>query len=206
MSAKPYALACDRNRDSILAQLQRLIPVNNSEAARLLEIGSGTGQHAVFLADKLREKKLIWQPSDIAENLDGIRLWQQDEPNPSCLPPLELDLAAAGWAPGHYDYVFSANTLHIVSWPLVENFIAGVSITLKPCGKCFIYGPFNYDGNYTSDSNRDFDQWLKQRDPLSGIRDFEAIAGLARQQAQALDIIHDIAMPANNRLLVFQKH
>lgn len=206
MLVKPYAPACDRNREPILAQLRQLIPVNSNEPARLLEIGSGTGQHAVFLARQLHEKNLIWQPSDIAENLPGIRLWQEDEPDPCCLPPLELDLATASWTPEHYDYVFSANTLHIVSWPLVERFVAGAAATLKSGGKCFIYGPFNYNGRYTSDSNREFDQWLRQRDPLSGIRDCEAIAGLARQQARPLDIIHDMAMPANNRLLVFQKH
>lgn len=214
MSDKPYSPACERNREPILAELQRYIGSagcsgrikSHEKPTQLLEVGSGTGQHAVFFSERLKVKNIVWQPSDIAENLGGIHQWRDEFPSAHCLPPLELDLENAIWQPDHYDYVFTANTLHIVSWPLVEKFFAGVSKTLKSGGAAFIYGPFNYKGDYTSASNQDFDAWLKSRDPLSGIRDYEAIVSLAGQQEQSLDIVQDIPMPANNRLLVFQKH
>ncbi len=200
---KPYAPACDRNREAIFEALDRFIEPSPSS---LLEIGSGTGQHAVYFAQKLATKNLAWQPSDIEENLAGIRAWQSDEPSANCLPPLELDLRKPAWPAKRYDYLFTANTLHIVGWPLVEAFMQCTVQVLKAGGLCFIYGPFNYGGEYTSESNRDFDVWLKQRDPDSSIRDFEAVVELAKKHSPMLEILEDIAMPANNRLLVFQKH
>jgi len=119
------------------------------------------------------------------------------------LAPIALDVNDSGWHGGRYDAVFSANTLHIMSWPEVERFFAGVGEVLAPGGVLVVYGPFNYNGTYTSDSNARFDAWLKQRDPASGVRDFEAVDALAKTQGLVLQ--QDIAMPANNRSLVWQK-
>lgn len=208
IAKKPYSAACDRNRGPILEQLQRLIICHEDRPAQLLEIGSGTGQHAVYLAKQLGPDKVEWQPSDVAENLEGIRLWQKEAAAINSLPVVELDLSRDQWLAGRsefYDYVYTANTLHIVSWPLVEALLKGSAFVLKPGGKLFIYGPFNYNGEYSSDSNREFDKWLKLRDPQSAIRDIEAVITIAKEQMQPLEIVEDLAMPANNRLLVFEK-
>ena len=205
-TTKPSSAACDRNSEPILAQLNVLIERDDECARKILEIGSGTGQHAVYFSGQLQEKNIVWQCSDIADNLPGIQQWLNDESGEHCPPAFELDLINAKWLPNEYDYVFTANTLHIVSWPLVKQFFEGVSVTLKSAGLCIVYGPFNYANEYTSDSNRVFDGWLKQRDRMSGIRDIEAVEQLAQEQNVALELVDDIAMPANNRLLVFRKY
>ena len=206
MPDKPFAPACERNRDPILTVLRELF----ADRTRVLEIGSGTGQHAVHFAAAM--PWLTWQGSDVAGHLSGIRLWLDEAALPNTPPPLELDVCDA-WpgttADGRasdaapFDAVFSANTLHILGWPGVEAFFAGVGRVLADGGVLAVYGPFNSGGAYTSDSNRDFDAWLKARDPRSGIRDVEAVDGLARAAGMALDA--DIAMPANNRTLVWRK-
>jgi cyclopropane fatty-acyl-phospholipid synthase-like methyltransferase len=117
-------------------------------------------------------------------------------------PPLALDVAGE-WPSGPFDAAFSANTLHIMAWPQVEKFFSGVAAVIASGGVLAVYGPFNYDGAYTSDSNAQFDRWLKSRDPDSGIRDFENVCGLARSHRFELD--RDIGMPANNRTLVWRR-
>jgi hypothetical protein len=199
MIDKPHAPACERNREPILAVLR----THFADRRRVLEVGSGTGQHAVHFAAALPQ--LIWQCADVADNLPGIRLWLDEAALPNTPAPLALDVRGA-WPASRYDAVFSANTLHIIGWAEVEAMFAGMDAVLARAGDpgggvLAVYGPFNYGGDYTSDSNREFDAWLKARDPRLGIRDFEAVDALARDIG--LQLIAHVAMPANNRMLVW---
>lgn len=195
---KPYAESCAQNQQAILEVLQRELIT----PTRLLEIGSGTGQHAVFFSRHFPQ--ILWQTSDLAVHHVGIQAWIDDEANPRVLSPIELDVRqTCNWGTVSYDTVFSANAVHIMSWPAVKAMFCGIGKVLGPTGKLILYGPFNYDGHYTSDSNARFDIWLKQRDAESGIRDFEALDQLATQQAMSL--AQDYVMPANNRILVWSK-
>lgn len=193
---KPFSQACENNKSPILALLVDIF----SNSSRVLEIGSGTGQHAVHFAPNM--PWLSWQTSDIVLNHPGISQWLQDNPAGNLLYPIELDLNAP-WPVEKVDAIYTANTLHIVSWPLVQAFFTGASEHLNLQGKLCIYGPFNYQGKYTSESNAGFDMWLKERDSESAIRDIEAIIALADNAGLSLE--NDHAMPANNRLLVFNK-
>lgn len=196
MDDKPHSPSCDRNRDPILAVLRH----HFAEVASVLEIGSGTGQHAVYFA--LKMSWLTWQCSDREENLPGIRLWLEEAMLPNTPPPILLDVDG-DWPQQRYNAVFSANSLHIMGWDSVQAFFRGVGQRLSSRGSLVVYGPFNYLGRYSSDSNREFDAWLKARDPQSAIRDFEAVDALAKEQG--LLLIDDVAMPANNRCLVWRK-
>ena len=193
---KPFAPSCERNQGPILEVLQRHLGTTR----RVLEIGSGTGQHAVHFAAAM--PWLAWQCSDRADNLPGIAAWRDEAALANTPPAIELDVVGP-WPGNGFDAVFTANSLHIMGWPQVEAFFAGVGKVLQEDGLLIVYGPFNYGGDFTSDSNRAFDQWLKDRDPASGIRDFEVVDALAR--AIGLALVEDNAMPANNRALVWQK-
>lgn len=186
---KPYSEASERNRAPILAILKRVF----ADRKRVLEIGSGTGQHAAYFAPELPH--LVWQASDVAQNLPDIRQWVSDP------APIELDVGGV-WPALAIDAVFSANTCHIMSWPQVESLFAGVGRLLPPGGVFALYGPFNYHGKHTSESNARFDAMLRSRDPASGLRDFDDIAALAKRAG--LILLEDNAMPANNRLLVWR--
>ena len=196
---KPYSEACERNKTPILAVLREVF----KDMTRVLEIGSGTGQHAVFFAAELPH--LVWQPSDRAENLSGIQRWLDEVALPNIKPPLTLDVTMDDWPvdDNGVDGVFSANTAHIMGWSEVECFIAGVGRVLAPGGHFCLYGPFRYQGRHTSDSNARFDTSLRLHDPRMGVRDFEAVDALARQAG--LKPLADHPLPANNRLLVWQK-
>ena len=194
---KPYSESCDQNRDPILAIIRPLF----AERERVLEIGSGTGQHAVYFAARMPH--LLWQTSDRRENLDGIRQWLAEAALPNTPPPLSLDVTCDPWPEKDWDALFSANAVHIMPWTAVERLFEGAGRALGPRGLLVLYGPFNYGGAYTSESNARFDQWLKQRDPRSGIRDFEALDRLAAGSGMALR--DDFGMPANNRILCWQK-
>ena len=199
MIDKPHAPACERNREPILAVLR----THFADRRRVLEIGSGTGQHAVHFAAALPQ--LVWQCADVADNLPGIRAWLDEAALANTPAPLALDVRGA-WPASCYDAMFSANTLHILGWADVEALFAGVDAVLARAGDVgggvlAVYGPFNYGGEYTSDSNREFDAWLKARDARSGIRDFEAVDALAR--GIGLRLRADVAMPVNNRMLVW---
>ena len=196
MDAKPFAPACERNREPILSVLRR----HFADRRRVLEVGSGTGQHAVHFAAAM--PWLSWQCADLAPQLPGIRQWLDEAGLPNTPPPFELDVRGP-WPAGPYDAVFSANILHIVGWPEVEAFFAGVGQVLGAGGVLVVYGPFNVGGSYTSESNRDFDAWLKARDPRSGVRDLEAVQDLAARVG--LEEVDDVAMPANNRCLVWRR-
>lgn len=196
ISDKPYAPACDRNRDPILDVLR----IRFAGCRHVLEIGSGTGQHAVHFAAALPQ--LIWQTSDRAENLPGIRQWLAEAALPNTPSPLELDVCGP-WPASRFDAVFTANTLHIMSWDSVQTFFRSLPRVLTPEARLSIYGPFNYDGQFSSPSNAEFDASLKAMDPERGIRDFEAVNALAT--AIGLELVADEAMPANNRSLSWQR-
>lgn len=193
---KPFAPSCERNQGPILEVLRR----HFADVRSVLEVGSGTGQHTVRFAASM--PWLGWQCSDRADNLPGIGMWLDEAALPNTLPPVELDVDGP-WPATTFDAVFTANSLHIMGRPQVESFFAGVGAVLGAGGWLVVYGPFNYGGDFTSDSNRAFEQWLKARDPASGIRDFEAVDALAR--GIGLSLVEDDAMPANNRCLVWRR-
>lgn len=197
MSNKPYSESCDQNRAPILAVLREAL----ADRRYILEIGSGTGQHAVYFGAELPH--LSWQTADVRAHHSGILAWLGEAALPNVLPPLTLDVNDTDWHDGRYDAVFTANTLHIMSAAEVGKCFSGIGKVLVAGGVLVVYGPFNYHDQYTSESNARFDQWLKSRDPASGIRDLEFVDALARQQGLALT--HDHAMPANNRTLVWTK-
>ncbi len=194
--AKPYAEACERNRDPILGVLRR----HFADRRHVLEIGSGTGQHAVHFAAAL--PGLIWQTSDLAPNLPGIGRWIEEAGLANLPPPLALDVFGP-WPDARFDAVFTANTLHIMSWEGVCALFAALARSLTADGALAVYGPFNYDGAFTSASNAAFDAWLKRRSADSGIRDFAAVDALAR--SIGLRLAEDCPMPANNRTLIWRR-
>lgn len=194
---KPHSDACDRNRDPILQVIKEWF----IEPGEVLEIGSGTGQHAVYFAAHMPH--LQWIATDRAENHAGIKAWLDEAQAPNVRGPVELDVSEERWPVEHVDYVFSANTSHIMSWPEVEKMFAGVGRVLRPEGVFCLYGPFNRDGQFTSDSNRAFDASLKARDPNMGIRDDRALVALAK--AHSLTFVADYSLPAKNRVLVWKR-
>lgn len=194
-SEKPWSESCERNRGPLLAVLREAF----AGASHVLEIGSGTGQHAAFFAASLQH--LTWQASDVAENLPGIVAWHGESGLPNLRPPLALDVDNTDWPVTAIDGLFSANTLHIMSWSSVQNFFRGADRILAPGGVLAVYGPFHYGGRPTAESNARFDAFLRARNPLSGIRDVEAVHELAGRHGFAIRADH--AMPANNRTLVW---
>ena len=195
INAKPYSEACEQNKEPILAVLREIF----THPGLILEIGAGTGQHAVHFPRQLPH--LIWQPTDLAENLPGIQMWSAEAKLPNLRPPLELEVRSEPWPVTRADGVFSANTAHIMAWPMVECLFRGVGRILEPGGAFCLYGPFNYGGHYTSASNAAFDLSLRSWNPLSGIRDFEELDRLATQHG--LRLLRDEPMPVNNRTLVW---
>ena len=193
---KPYSPACERNRDPILAALR----THFADRRRVLEIGSGTGQHAVHFAAALPH--LAWQTSDRAEWLPGTRLWLAEAGLPNTPPPIELDVRGP-WPAERFDAVFSANTLHIMGWAEVKALFAALPAVLTDDARLTVYGPFNYGSRFTSESNAAFDASLKADHPKRGIRDFEAVDALAR--SIGFTLIEDLAMPANNRCLSWHR-
>lgn len=196
MSNKPYAPACERNRDPILAVLREQF----ADCRRVLELGSGTGQHAVYFGAGLPH--LLWQPSDVRENHAGIRRWLADEGPGNVRPPLVLDVSGV-WPEESFDAVFSANTLHIMGWSDVRALFSALPGVMAPAGPLVIYGPFHYGGEPTSDSNARFDADLRAQPGDMGIRDADAVNALA--ESTGLEWVADVAMPANNRCLVWRR-
>ena len=194
---KPFSEASENNREPILAILHQAL----AAVRTVLEIGSGTGQHAVYFARKMPH--LTWQTSDLSSNHAGILLWLEEAALANTRPPLVIDVNVQPWPIAEVDGIFTANTLHIISWPEVERLFRGAGQILQPGGIMCVYGPFNYGGQFTSPSNERFDAWLKARDPASGVRDFEAVCASAEQHGLTLTFDHP--MPVNNRTLVFRK-
>jgi len=193
MMEKPFSQSSENNKDYILNVLKEAFQDTNS----VLEIGSGTGQHAVHFARNLPH--LNWQPSDIEINLPGIGLWLYESELPNIKEPVLLDVNKLPWEVGKFEGLFTANTLHIIAKAEIENLFQGIAQVLKDHGTLCIYGPFNYDGEYTSPSNERFDGWLYRQNPKSAIRDFEWVNSLAENVG--LVLTQDHGMPANNRLL-----
>ncbi len=194
---KPVAESCLQNQQVILEVLQTLF----TEPGTVLEVGSGTGQHAVYFTQHMPH--LQWQPGDLAEQLPGMKMWLDEVGHNRIREPLVLDVDSAPWPVSKMDYIFTANTIHIISTPQVERLFKKVEACMKPGALFAQYGPFNYNGQYTSESNARFDIWLKQQHPESCIKHFEDLQVLAEQHGMSL--YNDIEMPANNRILVWQK-
>jgi SAM-dependent methyltransferase len=193
----PFSEACERNKDPILGILREAF----AGSSGVVEIGSGTGQHALHFARRLPH--LDWQPTDRAENLATLAARIALDGPPNLRSPVELDVTSSNWPFVRTDAVFSANTLHIMSWGEVGSFFRGVGRILGQGGLLAVYGPFRYAGRYTSASNAAFDRGLRERNAASGIRDFEAINDLAADQGLAP--LADHAMPANNQLILWRR-
>ena len=193
---KPFAESCEQNKHVILDVIKNEFAEHNN----ILEIGSGTGQHAVYFAAHLPH--LTWQPSEQEENIQGILSWLEDYSGNNILQPINLNVKQE-WPSTTFDAVFSANTAHIMDWPAVIELFKGIGQVLESNGTFCLYGPFNYQQQYSSESNARFDQWLKSRDPASGIRDFDDLNDIAKENK--LIFKKDIEMPANNRILVWTK-
>jgi cyclopropane fatty-acyl-phospholipid synthase-like methyltransferase len=192
----PFAPACERNKQPILEVLQQVLP----PSGRVLEIGSGTGQHVVHFAENLPD--LQWQPSEQSQNLAGLQARLDQQAGANVLSAIELDVAAA-WPELDVVAIISANTAHIMSWPEVLGMFDGVARLLKPGGVFSLYGPFNSNGEYTSASNQQFDLQLKSQNPHMGLRDVTALEKLA--QRRQMYLAQQVPMPANNQILLFRK-
>jgi SAM-dependent methyltransferase len=192
-----YSPAAEKNKAPILEALRaRLAPT-----ARVLEVGSGSGQHALHFTEALPE--LRWQPTEHPAVMSALEANLGAAGKEAILPPLALDLAADSWPTGPFDAVYAANVMHIVSVPLGEALIRGAASVLGEGGQLLLYGPYRFAGAFTTESNAEFDQWLKARDPASGVRDFEAVAAAA--EAVGLVLADNRAMPSNNQLLCFRR-
>jgi cyclopropane fatty-acyl-phospholipid synthase-like methyltransferase len=193
----PFSEACERNKAPILAVLRNAF----AQRSAVLEIGSGTGQHAVHFAAQLPH--LIWHPTEQLANLPHLASRVKLEGSANLRAPSMLDVRQAIWPVRGVDAIFTANTLHIMSWAEVLDAFRGLAAVLPPGGALCIYGPFRYGGRHTSDSNGAFDRMLQERDPLSGLRDLEAVTALAA--GYGIRLVDDHDLPANNRLLEFVK-
>ena len=194
---KPFSPSCERNREPILQVLRQYFVGSR----HVLEIGSGTGQHAVHFAAAMPH--LIWQASDREEYLAGVQSWLDEAGLANTPSPLALDVAQSEWPTIRVDGVFTANTLHIMSWAEVEQFFARLPAVLDEHAILAVYGPFNVDGQFSSPSNAEFDQWLKQRGAHMGIRDLAEVDALAAAAGLARIANHE--MPANNRCVIWQR-
>ena len=202
-SAKPFSQACENNKRFILERIVDQFQPGNL----VLEVGSGTAQHVIFFAEMMPQVR--WLPSDMPKNIPTLLAGLADQAFPNVAAPLELDVTQKPWPlpvadleRGGVDGVFTANTLHIMPYEAVECFFSGVGALLRPGGKLCVYGPFKYEGEFTTSSNAGFDAHLKEFDPRMGLRDFEHVHALAK--AQKLELLADHDMPANNQLIVWQ--
>jgi len=164
----------------------------------VLELASGTGQHACFFAQAMPQ--ITWQPSDLSDKLDGMQLWIDDSGCDNIESSLVLDVSAAHWPELSVHACYAANTLHIISWDFVKSFFAGCASVLKPGGKVLVYGPYSFNGEHTAPSNQQFDQHLKAQDPKMGIRDMWELDRVAYTAGFAAARL--IEMPVNNYIAV----
>lgn len=197
MTDKPHAPATERNRDAILEVLADELRDRSS----VLEIGSGTGQHAVYFASRLPH--LNWQTSDRLQNHAGIKAWIDSANAPNVQTPLDIDVESPAPVTTSYDAVFSANTAHIMSARAVDQMFSLVGKLLRENGVFCLYGPFNRNGEFTSESNERFDASLRSQDRLMGIRALEDMDALAKSDGMRRHRLY--AMPANNFLVVWQR-
>jgi cyclopropane fatty-acyl-phospholipid synthase-like methyltransferase len=198
MIAKPYSASCERNKDPILEVMKEII---TKDDRRLLEIGSGSGQHAVYLAPHF--PFMEWHPSDVAENLSGMKKWFDEHHVPSICPPHKIEVGKHELPKLKFDLSFTANTFHIMHWKECKSLMKMWGGRLREGSRVMIYGPFKYNGEFTSASNAEFDQELRAKDSLSGIRSFEDVKNT--MEKNGFELFHDYEMPANNRMLVFKR-
>ena len=194
---RPFSQACENNQEPLMEVLGEVF----GQVESVLELGSGTGQHARYFAERLPH--IQWQPSDLAENIAAIEQWREDYHGSNLAAPVPLDVREHNWPLDIGDAVFTANSLHIMAWSSVQSLFSYLDEYAPTRNLLVVYGSFNYGGEYTSESNARFDEWLAQRNPDSAIRDFEQLDQLARDAGYRLQ--GDYAMPANNRTLVWQK-
>lgn len=192
-----FAPSCERNKKPIAAELAKLA----IEGASVLEIGSLSGQHACHLVKTL--KPASWQPSDVPSNIDTLMLNLQRHGNETIKSPIAIDVAQSQlWPTNVFDLIYTANTLHIMSWFHVEQCFKNLPQVCKSGTILSVYGPFKFNGAYTSESNAEFNEWLKAKDENSAIRDFEAVNELANQAGFRLK--SNTTMPANNQMIIWQ--
>lgn len=194
---RAFSQACENNKDPILEALREWL----EDVRCVLEVGSGTGQHARYFAEQLPD--ILWQSSDLPAYHASIEAWREGHDGDNLPPPLEIDVTSEDWGVAIPGAVFTANTLHIMPWSAVSALFAYLGRHAPAGSLLLVYGPFNYEGSYTSDSNARFDEWLAATHPGGGIRDFEAVDSLAGAAGYGLAADHP--MPANNRLLVWRK-
>ena len=192
--SKRFSQHCEKNKHPILEQLS--IHFKNSQS--VLEIGSGTGQHAVFFASQMPH--LTWYTSDLPENHLSVLSWMAESPATNIAPPIAFTIGQDPWPGISVDAVFTANTTHIMQSSEARQMMEMVSINLPEGGVFCQYGPMNINGRYTSTSNREFDQQLKQKG-FGGLKDIEQLIAWG----EGMQLAAKIAMPANNFLLVWQK-
>ncbi len=197
MDTKPFSQACENNKMPILEVISSYFKAGD----QVLEIGSGTAQHASYFCQKMPQ--VSWIPTEIPENFKILEFCLEDEDLDNLASPMVLDVRQESWPANELDGLYSANTLHIMPEAFNADFFRGAGEVLKSDAFLCVYGPFKYLGKFTSESNAGFDEWLKERDPLSGIRDFEKINQLAADRGFAL--VEDRIMPANNQCLVWRK-
>jgi cyclopropane fatty-acyl-phospholipid synthase-like methyltransferase len=195
---KPHSAACDRNKDPILSVLKQYI---THEDRRLLEIGTGTGQHAVHMAPEF--PFLEWYPSDVAANIMGMKLWFKEARIHNIMDPIKFEIGKQEFPKLKFEIVYTANTLHIMHWKECKTLFKMLGHRLREGSRVFIYGPFKYGGDFTSDSNAQFDLQLKERDPMSGIRSFEDVNNAMAKNE--FELLNDFDMPANNQMLVYKR-
>jgi len=188
---KRFSEACNRNQAPILAVLKEVLP----DTGRVLEIGSGTGQHAAYFSRSLPD--LAWQPSDLAEALPSIEAWREESGAPNLNPPMVIDLLGNNDTPSRVDAIVCINTAHIVAWTGVERLFSIAANILEPKGVLYFYGPYRYPDHALEPSNVVFDRWLKEQNSVSGIRDYAAVESLAESNGFILG--GDRSMPSNNR-------
>lgn len=196
--ARRLAPATDRNRNPILAVLQRVLPASGT----VLEIASGTGQHAQHFAGAL--PGLTWQPSDPEPGARAsIAAWTAHSGLANVLPPLDLDVRREPWGIDRADAIVCINMIHISPWNAAEALFAGAGRLLGPGGVLYLYGPYRRDGAHTAPSNQAFDAQLRATDPEWGVRDMEAVIALGAAQGMTCEA--PVPMPANNFSLVFRR-
>jgi cyclopropane fatty-acyl-phospholipid synthase-like methyltransferase len=195
---KPFAPACEKNQDPILEVLKQIILPTDR---RLLEIGSGTGQHAVYLAPYFPQ--LDWYPTDLSVNLAGMTLWFKEAKIPNIQRPVRLDVSKDDFPKVKFDVVFTANTFHIMHWKDCKSLMKLLGNRLRENSRAVFYGPFKYEGEFTSPSNAEFDATLREKDPLSGIRAFEDVNN--NMIKNGFELVEDFEMPAHNRMLVYKR-
>lgn len=197
----PFSQSCENNKEPILAVLQKhLVARERNQPLRVLEVAGGTGQHAVHFATHM--PWLHWQSSDLPELVDTLNLRLRAAAQSNLPLALPLDVTQKNWGVASFDAVFTANSLHIMPASAVAEFFQRLNSVINDGGHLCIYGPFKYGGDFTTPSNAQFDLWLKSRDPLSGVRDFEWVNQMASEAG--LTLLEDNPMPANNQLLVWK--